>query len=126
MEQVQWANVCCNPFNKPGHSYKKKNLRPILPWMLEKFPSLTQGGKICDRCRKQLAVESNLDESCDDDVDSSYACQQDQLESINECLKAIGETPVVKSWSVQKLQEEFGVSNYMARIAKDLVKNQEL
>ena len=55
--------------------------------MLEKFPSRTQGGKICDSCRKQLAqipVESNLDESCDDDVDSSYTCQQDQLESINE------------------------------------------
>ena len=27
---------------------------------------------------------------------ASYTCQQDQLESINECLKAIGETPVVK------------------------------
>ena len=35
-------------------------------------------------------MESNLDESCDDDVDSSY------MDSINECLKAIGETPVVK------------------------------
>ena len=34
----------------------------------------------------QIPVESNLDESCDDDVDSSYTCQQDQLESINECL----------------------------------------
>ena len=34
--------------NKPGRLYKKKNLRPILPWMLEKFPSLTQGGKICE------------------------------------------------------------------------------
>ena len=78
MVQVQLANVCCNPFNKPGHSYKKKNLRPILPWMLEKFPSLTRGGKICDSCRKQLAqipVELNLDESCDDDVDISYTCQ---------------------------------------------------
>ena len=55
MEQVQWANVCCK-FNKPGHLYirKKKNLRPILPWMLEKFPSLTRGGKIGDSCRKQL------------------------------------------------------------------------
>ena len=34
--------------------------------MLEKFPSLTRGGKICDSCRKQLAqipVESG------DDVD---------------------------------------------------------
>ena len=59
--------------------------------MLERFPSLTQGGKICDSCRKQLAqitVKSNLDESCDDDVDSSYTYQYDQLESINECLKA--------------------------------------
>ena len=27
---------------------------------------------------------------------ASYTCQQDQLESINECLKAIGETPVAK------------------------------
>ena len=52
---------------------KKINLRPILPWMLEKFLSLTRGGKICDSGRKQLAqipVESNLDESCDDDVAS--------------------------------------------------------
>ena len=66
--------------------------------MLEKFPSLTRGGKICGSCRKQLTqipVELNLDESCDDDVDS-YTCQQDQLESINEYLKAFAETPVVK------------------------------
>ena len=34
--------------------------------MLEKFPSPTRGGKICDSC---IPVESNLDESCDDDVD---------------------------------------------------------
>ena len=33
-------------------------------------------------------------------------------------------TILPKSWSVQKVQEEFGVSNYMARKAKDLVKNQ--
>ena len=31
---------------------------------------------------------------------------------------------IPKSWSVQKVEEEFGVSNYMARKAKDLVKNQ--
>ena len=33
-------------------------------------------------------------------------------------------TILPKSWSVQKVQEEFGVSNYMAHKAKDLVKNQ--
>ena len=63
-----------NLINLDIYIRKKKNMRPILPWMLEKFPSLTRGGKICDSCRKQLAqipVESNLDESCADDVDSS-------------------------------------------------------
>ena len=33
-------------------------------------------------------------------------------------------TILPKSWSVQKVQEEFGVSNYMVRKAKELVKNQ--
>ena len=30
------------------------------------------------------------------DIDDSYTCQRGQLESINECLKVIGESPVVK------------------------------
>ena len=185
-------NVCCNPFKKTGHS-SKKNLRPVLPWMLEKIPSLIPGTEICDSCRKaelaQLAVESNPLDDQYDELDSSYVCQQDTLKSINECLKSIGETPVLKkklvqanypkeklnkiksaiaksilpfmvptkidddseiieqlkekfhastnrsqkvqiltvlpkSWSVRKIQEEFTVSNYMARKAKDLVKDQ--
>lgn len=193
MEKIQWTYTCCNPFNKPGHLSKKKSLRPILPWMIEKFPSLQAGDKICDSCRKQLGQttveEISVDESLDDDIDNSYTCHQEQLESINECLKVIGETPVVKkklvntgyqkeklskikdaaakallpsvmpsqiddgceiieqlkqkfhssidrsqqvtiltilpkSWSVQKVQEEFRVSNYMARKVKELVKNQ--
>ena len=111
MEQVQWSNVCCNPFNKPGHYSMKKNLRPVLPWMIEVIPSVKAGGKICDGCRKELTPltvkldnlsvnmhEEPLDESCDNpcnDLDNDYVCPQD-LESINQCLKAIGETPVVK------------------------------
>ena len=189
MNQVQWMNICCNPFNKVGHSSKKKNLRPVLPWMIEKFPFLVPEAKICDSCRKQLTVESNPDNDSGDEIDSSYVCQQESLKSINHCLQAIGETPVSKkklvqasypkeklnkikvaaakailpsltpteidndseiieqlkekfhsstdrsqkvqiltvlpkSWSIRKVEEEFGVSNYMARKAKDLVKDQ--
>ena len=192
MEQVQCMNVCCNPFNKTGHSSKKKNLRPVLPWMLEKIPSLTPGSKICDSCRKELAqleVEFDPFNNSSNESDSTYICQQESLKSVNECLQAIGETPIIKkklvcknypkeklrkikaaaskamlppmmsteidddseiigqlkekfhasedksqkvqiltvlpkSWSVIKVQEEFAASNYMARKAKKLVKEQ--
>ena len=30
MEPVSGRNVCCNPFNKPGHYSMKKNLRSVL------------------------------------------------------------------------------------------------
>ena len=183
----------------------KKNLRPVLSWMVDVLPSVKADGKVCDSCRKQLTLlivkpssfdntsvstnEEPLDESCDNpcnDADDDYVCPLD-LESINECLKGIGETPVIKkklvhksytkdklskiktaaakavlptvmlskiddgheiieqlkekfcastersqkveiltilpkSWSVNKIQEEFSVTNYMARTAKNLVK----
>ena len=189
MEQSQWTNVCCNPFNKTEHSSKKKSLRQVLPWMLEKVPSLILGAKICDSCRKELAwlaVESDPLDNSGNEFDSTYICQQESLESVNECLQAIGEIPIVKkklvntnypkeklrvaaakvmlptmmpyeidddieiigqlkekfhtstdrsqkvqiltvlpkSWSARKVQEEFAVSNYMARKAKNLVKEQ--
>ena len=78
--------MCCNPFNKPGHlsKSKKKKLRLILPWMIEKLPSLEPGGMIFNNCRLQLAQtpveETPLDES-DGDVDDSYTCHQGQLMS---------------------------------------------
>jgi len=203
MEQMPWRNVCCNPFNKPGHHSMKKNLRPVLPWMTEVNPSVKAESKICDSCRKELTPitvmskplnipsvsmhEELLDEFCDkpcDDVDDDYVGPQD-LELINQCLKTIGETPVAKkklvhtsytkekltkiknagilpsrmisklddgheiiaqlkekfytctdrsqkvqiltilpkSWSVKRIQEEFSVTNYMARKAKELAKN---
>ena len=79
-------------------------MRPVLPWMLEKIPSLTPGTKICNSYRKeltQLAVESNPPDDQCDELDSSYVCQQDPLKSINECLKSIGEIPVIKKKLVQ-------------------------
>ena len=58
--------------------------------MVEKFPSLKPGGKICDSCRKQLGEVTKEkithNESGDDDMDDSYICQRGKLESINECL----------------------------------------
>ena len=114
MEQVPWRNVCCNPFNKPGHYSMKKNLRPVLSWMIDVLPSVKADGKVCDSYRKELTLlivkpssldntsvstnEEPLDESCDNpcnDADNDYVHPLD-LESINECLKGIGETPVTK------------------------------
>ena len=126
MEKFQWAYTCCNPFNKPGHlsKSKKKKLRPILPWMIEKFPFLELGGKICNSCRLQLAQttveETTLDES-DDDVDDSYTCHQEQLESINECLKVIGETPDVKKKIVHTGYQKEKLSKIKDATAKALL-----
>ena len=114
MEPVSWRNVCCNPFNKPGHYSMKKNLRPVLSWMIDVLPSVKADDKVCDSCRKQLTLlivkpssldntfvstnEEPLDESCDNpcnDADDDYACPFD-LESINECLKGIKEAGTQK------------------------------
>jgi len=68
-------NVCCNPFNKTGHSSKKKNLKPVLPWMLEKIPSIVPGAKIYDSCKKelvQLEVESDPFNNSSNELDSTY------------------------------------------------------
>ena len=69
--------------------------------MIENFPFLVPEAKICDSCRKQLAVESNPDDNSGDKIDSSYVCQQESLKSINQCLQAIRETPVSKKKLVQ-------------------------
>ena len=65
--QSQWQNICCNPFNKPSHFIRRKNqLRLVTKWMCEKAPSILPGEKICDDCRKKLAVTSlpQLSDSC--------------------------------------------------------------
>ena len=112
MDQPQWMNVCCNPFGKAKHSHVRKNLRPVLPWMCEKLSSLTLGAKVCDACRKKLAQvpvarseSTDQFESSQEDAGASsqeeVSYEHESLESINQCLSAIGETPVVK----KKLQQ---------------------
>lgn len=109
MAQKQWAIECCNPFGKANHSHIRKNLQPVLPWMCEKLPSLSLEAKVCDACRKKLSQvpiaeteSADLFESSEEDIASSTHpaeetfCQLESLEPINQCLSAIGETPVVK------------------------------
>ena len=69
--------------------------------MIENFPFLVPEAKICDSCRKQLAVKSNSFNDSGDEIDSTYVCQQESLKSINQCLQAIGETLVCKKKLVQ-------------------------
>ena len=90
MAQKQWTNSCCNLFNNPRH--KKSSLRPVLPWMCEKIPTVTLEQKICDSCRKKLAEKKTEVEETNDDT-----FHYQDLESINKGLSIIGESPVIKS-----------------------------
>ena len=117
MDKPKWKKTCCNPFHQPNHS-KKSNLRHVLSWMCEKQPNLTLDDKICDDCRKKLAklpvlsaeVESTDSESQgwesqdvgeSSQLEESALHQQESVESLNQCLSAIGETPITK----KKLQQ---------------------
>ena len=112
MEQTQWANACCNPFNKPRH--KRTKLRPVLPWMCEKIPTLTLQNKICDSCRKKLAeTVTEFSESSDEDT-----FQYQDLEYINQGLSIIGESPVVK----HKLQQQHYPREKLTKIKSAFIK----
>ena len=51
-------------------------------------------------------MESNPVNDSGDEIDSSYVCQQESLKSINQCLQAIGKTPVSKKKLVSYPQEK--------------------
>ena len=108
--QLQWRNLCCNPFNKPNHFIRKKNqLRVVTKRICEKVPSILPGEKICDSCRKQLAAESewqslpqgHSDSFPESDVvsptDEMFGHPLATLAVANEHLDAIGEKPLICS-----------------------------
>lgn len=77
--------------------------------MCEKLPTLAPGAKICDDCRKKVAMMPTLEaefepplESGEEACASSYSlcedvnCPLEPLESVNQCLTELGETPIVK------------------------------
>ncbi len=130
----QWASVCCNPFGKAKHSHMRKNLRPVVPWMCEKLPSLSLRAKVCDACRKKLAqvTEARAEspdqfESSQEDAGASSQLEEDvsyqhkSLESINQCLSAIGETPVVKKKLQQAKYPKEKVKKIRAAVKKTML-----
>ena len=104
MAQCQWKNTCCNPFQKANHSTKRKNLRPVTKWMCQKVPSIIEGSKICDSCRKELAkYNPDLKDSeltpisppCSDEV--PYTNPSTSMSLLNQYLHDTGETPITKT-----------------------------
>ena len=122
MDHPRFSYLCCNPFNKDNHSSKRKNLRTVLPWMCERIHSNQLGAKICDECRKQLGKlptpdpttessecipvtessgsvhleQSNEESDSCRNLETKFCQDTSTLESVNQCLLEIGETPVVK------------------------------
>ena len=74
--------------------------------MCEKLSILELDDKVCDNCRKQLAklpstkadsTELTEVDSSDSDVNlQGVFGEQPSFESLNQCLSAIGETPITK------------------------------
>ena len=81
--------------------------------MCERVLSLTLGAKICDDCRKKLAqlpvqgtesdepFESSQVEASASSQHEEVLIPQESLETVNQCLSTLGETPIVK----KKLQQ---------------------
>ncbi len=104
MAESLFSYKCCNPID---HSSMRKNLRDVLPWMIEKFPTISLGEKICDECRKQVGrssipkAASPFDEEAEKETlflsDPDFCSPplpQRQFKTVNQCLEAIGETPL--------------------------------
>ncbi len=90
MDLPQWKTACCNPFEKPKHP-SKKNLRPVLPWMCERLPSLTLGAKICDDCRKKL-VQIAVPVSAPEEL-ASFETSQDDPRASSHRMSSIRVSP---------------------------------
>jgi hypothetical protein len=44
----------CNPLNDSHNACSKKNMRPVLDWMIKMVPSIEEGQRICNKCRTTL------------------------------------------------------------------------
>ena len=95
MAQSLWCNTCCNPFEKPDHSAKRKNLRLVTERMCKIVPSIQMGSRICDDCRKRISkiipetATSNLEVWNDPYID-----HLESVASLNQYLGEVGETPI--------------------------------
>ena len=137
MAEAPWASTCCNPFGKPKRS-SKRNLCPVLSWMYEKLPSLTFGAKICNDCRKKIAKLPTPEPESETPVglsEEAYAstyslsgelCSpHESVESVNQCLIALGETLIVKKKLQQVKYPKENVKKVSSALKKKLLPERE-
>jgi hypothetical protein len=104
-----------NLFNESGHN----NVRNILPWMTEKLPQLNTDHKVCDKCREKISKlkcdASNKQKDDDSDEIEQFA-KITAMQSLNESLQSIGESPIKK----KRLGEGKYPTSKMKRIENSL------
>jgi hypothetical protein len=55
VKQLHTLKHFCNLLNVSHRASSKKNLRPVLGWMMKNVPNIQKGQIICDKCRKTIA-----------------------------------------------------------------------
>jgi hypothetical protein len=93
--------LCCSPFNESGHNNIRNILRNILSWVTKKLPQLNSDYKACDKCHRKISKlkcdASNKQKDNDSDSDEIEQCAKiTAMESLNESLQLIGESPFKK------------------------------
>ena len=101
--------------------------------MREKLPSLPLKAKVCDDCKtkkKSVAplprseseevVESGEEDSANSEYEEIFY-QQESLQPLNQCLTAIGETPIAKKKLQQVKYFKWKLKKIRAAINKRMV-----
>jgi hypothetical protein len=55
IKELNVLKQCYNPLNVSCSASSKKNLKPMLDWMIRKVLSVQKGQRVCDKCRKIIA-----------------------------------------------------------------------
>ena len=132
-----WTNVCCNPFGKPNHFVRnQRQLRVVKGWMCEKAPTIFEGQKICDSCRKELTKMSSVMETSMACPESDSEPEKDfeplQFEScesvsvVNTCLETLGETPITKEKLRYKAKSQHKVERITTMIENAILGERKL
>ena len=97
--------------------------------MCDKAPLISQGQKICDACRKELAKTSEpLSDSASEseqtgtpDEDTFQVEAVEPLALVNKCLETIGDTPLTKRKLQSKKKSKEKVKRITAMMEKVVV-----
>jgi hypothetical protein len=114
VKELNVLKQCCNPLNSCHSTSFKKNLRPVLEWMIKEVRSIQKGQRICDKGMKTIAnlpegfgneaIVSSISEydiNIKEDLDSFKIEQTHFISSLNKTLESLEESPL----STKKLSE---------------------